>query len=185
MKNKLSEIGRCLWLVFHRPAYIILAVIVAVSFFFINLGLSHYLILAYIFKAGTFDWPSKIQLLFNLVKSIGNSFTLSSVIWPIILSVLAGLNLTLLIFYLKKQIALMGAAGISAFGMFSGLLGVGCFSCGSIILSSIFGLTVSSILINFLPLKGLELKILGLMALLFSSGLIIKKMNSLASCAKI
>ena len=67
-------------------------------------------------------------------------------------------------------------------GIIVGFLGVGCASCGSLILSSIFGLSVTASFIGFLPFKGLELGILGIVILLISIYLVAKKIQDPLMC---
>jgi len=50
----------------------------------------------------------------------------------------------------------------------SGILGVGCGACGSVILSSIIGLSASWTLIGVLPLHGAEFSMLAVVMLAYS-----------------
>jgi len=50
-------------------------------------------------------------------------------------------------------------------GAIVGLVGVGCASCGSVILSSVFGFTVAAGILTFLPFKGLEFSFVSLIFL--------------------
>lgn len=59
-------------------------------------------------------------------------------------------------------------AGIGVLGLLVGFLGIGCSVCGSIILSSIFGLTTTTVLVSFLPFGGLEFGGVGIFLLLLS-----------------
>ena len=100
----------------------------------------------------------------------------------IFLALLSGINISLLIFYLKNKARALKIAGISGLGLAIGLLGIGCGACGSLILSSIFGLSFAVGFIGLLPLKGLEFGLLGIIILIISIYLITKKISSSGVC---
>lgn len=69
--------------------------------------------------------------------------------------------MSLLIYYFQKRFRLEKTAGMSTVGMLSGLLGVGCASCGSVIISSLIGFGATASVIGVLPLRGQEFGLLG------------------------
>lgn len=87
-----------------------------------------------------------------------------------------------MIFYLRRRISLEKNTGVGWIGMILGFLGVGCTSCGSLVLSSIFGLAATASFIGILPFRGLEFGILGALLLLFSTYLIVKKIQNPLLC---
>lgn len=92
-------------------------------------------------------WLSDISVI-SLSKIILDYFISNSTILARTLlgfiSLLSGLNFAMLVFYLKKRIRIQKNLDTGFIGMFTGFLGIGCASCGSIILSSILGLTVAT-----------------------------------------
>lgn len=169
-------------LVFSTKKYIFLAVVIA-SLFFI----------------GAITIPSVGALKFALtyspatllakVKALGviwPFFKANSTIWSrwlvILVSILSGINLAMLIFYLKRRIKLERSVGTGFVGMVVGLLGVGCASCGSVVLSSIFGYTAVTSFLGVLPFHGIEIGVMGLSLLLLSIYLITQKIQNPNSC---
>ena len=75
------------------------------------------------------------------------------------------------------------AAGSSLFGTFVGILGVGCTACGSVIISSIFGLGATAGFIGLFPLKGSEFGILGMTILLWANYSLAKKIHQPIACS--
>ena len=67
-------------------------------------------------------------------------------------------------------------------GIIAGFIGVGCAACGSVILSSIFGIGATAGFIGFLPLKGQEFSLLAVGILGFSNFMISKKILDPAIC---
>jgi hypothetical protein len=185
MKDKLILASRSLRVVFSRPAYIILAIIIALIFFSASILVPKYELLVYIFTSGLFDAGAKFQIFWSLLTSLKTNFTLISIIFIIILSILFGINITTLIFYFKKRIASYNAAGSSILGMISGFLGIGCVSCGSVVLSAIFGFSATVTFLSFLPFGGLEFGVLGVFALFLSIYLIARKIQDPIVCKDI
>ncbi len=101
------------------------------------------------------------SLLFALIGGLKTSFTATSFILLVVLSVLGGMVLTFSLFVLKKQTA---SASASLPGIFGALLAPACPTCALGVVS-IFGIGG---LLTFLPFKGLEFSFLAL-ALLVGS----------------
>jgi len=74
------------------------------------------------------------------------------------LAALFGLNAALVYRYMRDQVRLNHAAGVSVAGTVIGLLGVGCAACGSVLLASLLGVGVVAVL----PFHGQELAWIGL-----------------------
>ncbi len=124
----------------------------------------------------------KFSLLISSLGALQTNFTTLSETLTIIVALLFGLNIALLIYYLKKRIRLQRSSGLGVIGIISGLIGVGCASCGSVILSSIFGLGATAGFIGVLPLKGQEFGLLSIAIILFSIFLLAKKIQDPNSC---
>jgi len=75
------------------------------------------------------------------------------------------------------------SAGTSLVGMITGLLGVGCASCGSVILSSVFGVGATAGFIGVLPLRGSEFGLLGVALLLWANYSIALKVQQPLICS--
>lgn len=168
--------------VFSRPWYIGLALAVALTLLFLAIWLPNISFLKHITVSNTYSFSDKVAILWSslgFIKTNSTPVTRTLIITVIILS---GVNVSLLAFYLKNRIKLEKAAGSGVLGTIAGLLGVGCTSCGSVLLSSIFGLSATAGFIGVLPLKGAEFGIVGILILTLSIYLIAKKIQTPFVC---
>lgn len=128
----------------------------------------------------------KAMFLGSLYGSIATNFTLLTASYAILLSLLLGLNVSLLVFYVRLVRAgsstghAVKVTGLS--GLVSGVLGIGCAACGSIILTSFLATFGAGGLLLWLPLHGAEFGILGALLLLFSTYLMAKKISDPLVC---
>lgn len=180
--KKKSSIFQPFKLVFSKLSYITLAFFVALVILFVSIWLPSRHILIYFFTSGNFDLGDKMELIASSLDFFRLNFTFSSKIITIILSILAGINIAMLVYFIKKRLALRRAAGAGVLSILGGFLGIGCVSCGSVILSSIFGLTATASFIGVLPLKGLELGLLGILILLLSIYILARKIRNHVVC---
>ena len=67
-------------------------------------------------------------------------------------------------------------------GIAFSLLGVGCASCGSVILTSLIGFASATVVLGLLPLRGIEFGIIGIIILVLAMRLTIKKINQPLVC---
>lgn len=162
--------------VFKKPSYVILFFTIALTFFLASLLLIRYDLLAF------FDGITKLRIFWSLILDLRSTFTPSSIILVITLSILSAINISMMVFYTKRRIILQKKAGVGFLGIIIGFLGVGCASCGSLILSSIFGLSATASFIGILPFQGLEFGILGVVILLTSIYLVAKKIQNPLLC---
>jgi len=72
--------------------------------------------------------------------------------------------------------------GMSALGVATSMLGVGCASCGSVVLTSFIGFGSATAVLGFLPFRGQEFGFLGIGILLFAISLTIRKINQPFVC---
>jgi len=123
-------------------------------------------------------WNLMVQspaIFFSNTSVFGAAFTL-------LVIVLSGLNMAMLLYYLRRKIILEKNAGTGVVGIVVGLMGVGCVSCGSVILSSVIGFAATARIIGVLPFGGLEFGVVGILLLLFSIIQLSKKIINPAVC---
>lgn len=109
----------------------------------------------------------------------GYFFTLTSLLFSLIIAFLSGFYISLLIF--RREIIRAGAVGNKAAGFggaLSGLLASGCPSCGTPLLG-ILGLPLG---LFSLPFRGVELKIVSAVFLFLAIYLIIKNIKENLTC---
>lgn len=168
--------------VFKGPYYWLIALFSAMLTGAGMIWISNYSVIKLALFSDAFEGFEGIKLIFLSLGSFVTNFTLVSQIMIILVSLLVGINVALLTFYFKKRRALQRSAGTSALGVFIGIFGVGCSACGSVLLSSIFGISTSFAIISFLPLGGLEFGLIGILLISFSIYNIAKKIQSPAIC---
>jgi len=165
-----------------QPKYVAIAVTVALAVtafaaWLPNLGLVYKTVLSSTMTVG-----EKSNLLFALLGSLKTNFTPLALAITLFTAVLAGIQTSLLSYYLGQSFKLNQALGTSTLGVVSSMLGIGCASCGSVALTSFLGLGASASLLIFLPLKGQEFGILGIVVLIMSILHTVKKINQPILC---
>jgi hypothetical protein len=121
-----------------------------------NLGLIRDIILS-----SDFAFIGKLAFLWNSLGAITTNFAPITAILTIIISFLFGFNIAITVYYFKKRIAFQKAGGMSLAGMLAGLIGIGCASCGSVILATFLGVGSATVVTGFLPFGGEEFAIIG------------------------
>lgn len=169
--------------VFLRSRYVALALIFAAGIGVGIVWLSSYRLIWFALTSDIFDWAARLKILWTSLGVFATNFTLASQIMIVAVSTLAGVNIAMLIFYFKRTMAARRASAVSALGLVIGAFGVGCSACGSVVLSSFLGVTTASILISWLPLRGIEFGILSIMLIGTSIYILAKKIQSPVTCA--
>ena len=168
--------------VFSRPGYIMIALLFALFFMYLAIWLPNLPLLKYLTTSASFTLADKTRLLWQSFSFLRTNFTPFSLALTITIVLLSGINISLLWFYLKNKIKLEHSAGIGFLGTLAGLFGVGCASCGSVLLSSLFGLSATVGFLGVLPLEGAEFGQLGLVILAWSIYLLAKKIQNPLVC---
>ena len=153
-------------IVFGNWRYTLLAAMAALIVFAFATWLPNLRLLFSILANPLVSLGDKLMLPLNLIGSIATNFTVRSAFYIVASALLAGINVSLVTYYVRRQrrISRAGAAA-GSLGLLSGILGVGCAACGSLIVMSAFGTAVGASIIAFLPLKGEEFGIAGVLLL--------------------
>ncbi|HKC14703.1 MAG TPA: hypothetical protein VKC89_01925 [Patescibacteria group bacterium] len=151
-------------LLVKRPAYIILALFLAIFLFVIYFILNNFPVFTSIARI-TLD-PILLWKVFanqvSLIWEIGGPVNVLAVG---AVSILSGLSISLTVFRVRRTKVLVGRANLlTLFGSFGGAFGAACSACNA---SLIALLGISGGLAIF-PFKGLEISILALILLTFS-----------------
>lgn len=176
---------RLLYTVFKKPSYLLLATLIAWMVFTVAVWLPNIpLILTVLGSSATFS--GKFMFLVTLYESIGTNFTVISATYTISIAILVGIQISLLYYYIRKvktnRSSLSGIKGTGLAGLLVGFLGIGCAACGAFILTSLLSLIGASALLTFLPFGGGELGFLGVILLVYSTWLLLKKINEPLVC---
>lgn len=172
--------------VFRQFRYVQIAVLVAVLALSTAILLPNVPILLQVFASGDVSFLGKTAFLWSLFGSLYTNFTAFSATYTIIVSLLLGVNIALLTFYIRRrQIGSKNYAGNTAgfLGAVAGAFGVGCAACGSIILTTVLASLGAGGLLLLLPFHGTEFGVLGIILLVFSVHQLAKRIDDPLVCS--
>ena len=162
--------------VFAYPSYIALAAALAIPAFLLAVWFPNLGFIAQVFSGSNTPLAATFGIALSLLGGIGTNFSLLSAGYTIAIAVLFGLT-TAMIAYLVKQKRVAAAGQSIAIGsgaVASGVLGVGCAACGSLIVGVVLPSLGAAGALAALPLNGEEFGMLSV-ALLFVSLLLVSK----------
>lgn len=171
--------------VFHvltKPGYFILSFCFALLFLLIVILTSNLSLIYGVVSGTALTIGQKMVYVASLLTTFKTHYSTSWQILIIVTALLFGINLSLLIYFLKQRSKIYKSAGLSLFGMMSALVGTGCAACGSVILTSVIGFSATLAFFAVLPLKGLEFGLISLILIILSIGLIVKNINRSGIC---
>lgn len=172
--------------VFGKVEYLLLFLGSSVLVFLGAMTVRNFSLLGQIFGSESFSIWQKFLFIVSFIGSVNETFGFIGSILLIVIAILFALNLTLLVFYIRKIKSLLkGSKRIHAVGiggLVSGLLGIGCAACGSIVLTAILSSIGASGLLILLPFHGSEFGLLGVALLAFSIYELIKRINEPLVC---
>ncbi len=153
--------------VYRKPQYRILGIVCVTITFLAIVLLPNISLLEIILSSSHIPLLGKGKLFLSLLGSITTSVTLFASIITVITSILFGIYMSMMVYYLKNKIkevkrGMGDASGIV--GLVSGVIGVGCAACGSFLITSL-SLVGATGLLTFLPLEGGEFGIIGIVLL--------------------
>lgn len=94
---------------------------------------------------------------------------LADMAYAIVLSLLIGINASLLLFYLKRYgLHVEAGASAAALGTFTALLGFGCAACGTLFFTTLLTSVAGVGIATAIPIDGWIFQIAGIALLLFS-----------------
>lgn len=159
--------------VFGKPKYIIIALLLAILFYFLNVSILNMEYLRYTF--GNSGLYSMLLSLIDYSFSIGKTIEWFSVISLIIISLLFGVLFSLISYKTNTTKETYGKVGFFAtIGIFLGFLAPGCAACG-VGLVSLFGISAATL--SILPFNGFEVSILSIILLGYSTYSISKNIS--------
>ena len=173
--------------VFNQWRYVTLAICISALVFTFAIWLPNIELIMLVMFGSAGSLMEKVSFLLSLYGSIGTNFTFVSATYTISIALLFGMNVALLVYYIKRmqggvtRLGNTSALGIS--GFVSGLLGIGCAACGTFILSSVLVLFGATGSLALLPLGGEEFGLVGVGLLAFSTFLLLKKMKGPLVCS--
>ena len=171
--------------VFRQPVYLLLAVAIAVVVFTGAVWLPSIPLILVVFQNASLS--ELFALLWSLYGTIGSNFSASSATYTIMIAILFGMNVSLLMYYIRRMRTgssnLKGAGAASVGGLVSGVFGIGCAACGTFILTSVLTLFGVAGILAYLPFGGEEFGFLGVALLIYSVYSLTKKINDPLVCS--
>lgn len=170
--------------VLRKPIYLILALIISSAVFAFAVWLPNMPLILKVMRHPGIPLSQKLSLPISLLGSITTNFTKLSAFYTVAISVLFGVNFTMIAYFLRRRIAKVKQSGVATgvFGVISGVLGMGCAVCGSFLLTSILSLFGASGILVFLPLAGGEFGIIGVILILMSIRITAKQIQNPTVC---
>ena len=173
--------------VFRNKTYTLIGGVVSFLIFAFAVWLPNIRLLFSVLTNPTIPASDKLILPLRLLESITTNFTVLSASYTIAIALLTGINVALIVYYVRRQKQQLSQAGmtVGTLGIVSGVLGMGCAACGSLILTSIVGTTIGAGIIGLLPLRGSEFGIVGVVLLTIATYLLAKQITKPFVCEPI
>ena len=171
--------------VFGKKRYLALGIITALIVFTLAVWLPNFRIIIQVVTSSTANFTDKWNILAGLFGSIKTNFTLISASYTIAIAVLFGINVAMIVYYMRRNKDMSNKAGVTGAGfggIVSGFFGIGCAACGTLVLGPLLALIGAGGLMALLPFGGQEFGFLSVGLLGFSVFLIAKKIDTTAVC---
>lgn len=182
MKQNILAIFIAMSEVFSRPSYIFLSIFIFIAVLVFAIWLPNISFLAHTVTSDSFTISQKVGIISSTLGGLQTNFTTLSRSLTILVAFLFAINISFLIFYLLRAVKFNRSAGLGLSGFALGMIGIGCVTCGSVILTAFFGVGATAIFIGTLPLKGQEFGIISIILLSLSIYLLAKKIKDPIFC---
>ena len=169
-------------IVFRKKAYLFLAASVSLISLAFLLWLPNFgLVLARLFEEGSI--LERTALPWSLLGTLSTNFTFFSALTMVVLVTLFGINVSCMVYALRRRIRTSKRGGIfGAFGALLSLFTIGCFACGSFLFAPLLVTIGGTAFLALLPLGGGELALLGIVFLGYSIFLTAREITTSLSC---
>lgn len=165
--------------ILKNKKFLLLSILLFFSFLFLIIWIPNFPVFKLIIFSQKISLFEKFRFLITSPNILVSNSGAASIALTILVLILTSLNITLLVYFIKRSKTLPGRnIGINVLGVFPGLLGVGCSSCGSLILS-LLGLSGFAAI---LPFRGIEFSFVGIFLLIFSIHNLLKSIANVDSC---
>ena len=168
--------------VFGRPPYLVLALVIFILLMLLAIWLPNFSLVANTISSPTLAFGQKLHILAGTLGALETNFTAFTRATTILIAVLFGVNVSMVVFYLKRRISTQRSAGIGLAGILSGLVGVGCAACGSVILSALVGIGAAAGIVGALPLHGQEFSLFSIAILIVAIVIVARHITNPLVC---
>lgn len=124
-----------------------------------------------------------LQIAVSLTGSLLTNFTPLAASYTVLAALLIGINAVLTYRLVSRARSIGGGATTSGLlGLVSGIFGIGCAACGSVLLSATVGTVFGAGFLALLPLKGQEAGILGVALLSAATYALVRRLSEPLAC---
>lgn len=185
MKRHLDNLQVAFRQVFACSSYIALASVLALAAFLLAVWFPNLGLLAEVFGRPDAPLAAKLNVALSLLGGIGTNFSLLSAGYTVAISILFGINAAMIVYLLrqKREAAAGKNIAIGSGGVASGVLGIGCAACGSLISGAALSVLGTAGALAVLPLNGGEFGIFSVALLVVSLSLISRTIAEPIGCA--
>lgn len=164
--------------------YIALALMVSVCVLAVAILLPNTTLLTLLWTSDSTSVLGKFLVTMSLLGSLTTNFSLLSALTTVSISLLVGVNVALMFYLYRRQKYFLtrGSVATTSVGALFGMFSVGCAACGSIILTSFLGVVGGIGALTYLPLRGQEIGILGVLILGYTTFLLVRTITKPLTC---
>lgn len=170
--------------IFLKPKNFFITFVIFLFLFLLFSALPNYKIISDFLVLDTISVFRKIELIFEY--SFVGLFETSvfSFFVTLFTTLFLSLNLVSFYFFYKRQEVVFKNKGFvaSVLGIFLSLFGVGCLSCGALLIAPLFSFFGIASVLDFLPFGGVGVSVLGLVLTVFSFFYILKQISKPLMC---
>lgn len=184
MRRHLDDVRTAFGVVFARAAYLVAAGALALAALLLAIWLPNVGLLIEVFGSAGIPFATKLHFALSLLGGIATNFSALSATYTVTIAVLFGVNAAMIIYSLKKKRT--GTAqplAVGAGGLASGVLGIGCAACGSLIAGTVFSFVGASGALAVLPLGGGEFGLLSVALLAVSLSFVSRDIAESTRCS--
>lgn len=167
-RQDLQLVGRTIRLVLTIPTYAVIGISTAWASLTMFVLSQNRTLVSDLLIGGSLPLWDRLIILREQYPFLGTNYSTLGGIALLAVAVLSGINIALVVYHIREHNLSASGSGGSIVGITLGLLGAGCAACGSAILLGVLSLFGASGLLLVLPLHGLELSMLAVVALLLS-----------------
>jgi hypothetical protein len=170
--------------ILKQPKYLLLSISVSILVFSLSIWLPNISLITSVFELPV-GLGEKLNFLFSLYGSIGTNFTIVSALTVVLISVLFGVQVSVLLVYyqkVKSVIRLKNLSLVGILGLVSGFFGIGCTACGAVLATSILSAFGAVGLLSYLPFGGGEFGFVGVVLLAGSILILLRKIKQPLVC---
>lgn len=166
--------------IFRSPLRIFLTILFTLILFLVLVMYPNRALLFFVFDQFGFFSLQALSFLGGYIVHLPQILIPKDFLLPLLISFLFVVNMVIFIYFFQRQRNLLSTrhTSLSVLGMFLGLFGVGCLSCGTLFLAPLVTALGLGGLLHF----GSRIVILGLGLLLISSMMMLRKMSQPLVC---